>query len=157
MPKKMRRAALFSCLSSKAKAGAIIGLESYPEDAKTKNFFALLKKLPLDIGRKIVIVTPAAHTKLELAARNVPGVKTLYAQYLNPEDVLGANKIVFMSDAVAVAEKTFASDVNRVSKKLDEKKEVAAKEPKVAKEPKAKKATKPKAEAKKPASKKKAA
>lgn len=175
MPKKMRRAALFSCLSSKAKAGAIIGLENYPEDPKTKNFFALLKKLPLDIGRKIVLVVPAAHKHLEMAARNVPGVKTLYVQYLNPEDILGANKIVFVSDAVTVAEKLFASGVDRSSKKIVEKeakKEAEAKTPKVvnpatslgAGEPKAKKApAKPKVanpstalRAGKPVSKKKA-
>ena len=65
MPKKMRRKALFSCLTSAAKAGKIIGLEQYGDDAKTKTFAALLEKLPVSVGRKIVFVLPEKHVALE--------------------------------------------------------------------------------------------
>lgn len=109
MPRKMRRAALFSCLSWAAKQGQIVGLENYPEESKTKALHALLKKLPLELGRRIVLVLPAHHRGLELSARNIPRVKTLLAPYLNPEDILGARKIVFVGDAVRVAEDVFAS------------------------------------------------
>lgn len=146
MPKKMRRAALISCLSLRAKEGAIIGLENYPEDPKTKNFVGLLKKLPLELGRRIVVVTNGRHAKLELAARNVPRVKTLFAQYLNPEDILLAQKIVFLSDAVKTAEETFTSATDIAAKKSagmkEEKTEKPAateKKPKAAKKPAAKK------------------
>jgi len=139
MPKKMRRAALFSCLSLRAKEGAIIGLENYPEDAKTKNFVTLLKKLPLQIGRRIIVVTAGRHEKLELAARNVPMIKTIFAQYLNPEDILQARTIIFLSDAVKAAEDTFMSGDDLATKKSEKmKKEEAdapAPKPKVAKKP----------------------
>ena len=118
MPKKMRRAALFSCLSMKAAEGAIIGLEGYSDDMKTKTFVTLLKKLPVTIGRRILFVLAARHNGLELSARNVPCVKTILAQYLNPEDVLGSTNIVFLKDAVAAAEKTFASPDTRIEKKV---------------------------------------
>lgn len=110
MPKKMRRNALFSCLSLSAKNGSVFALESYPDDVKTKAFFALLKKLPVAIGRRILIVLPAHHRALELSARNVPRVKTLLAPYLNPEDVLQSKHIIFLVDSIAVAEKTFAGE-----------------------------------------------
>ncbi len=143
MPKKMRRAALFSCLSLRAKEGAIIGLEEYGDDIKTKTFMMLLKKLPVEFGRRILFVLPGRHRGLELSARNVPRVKTIFAPYLNPEDVLGSKNIIFLKDAVQVAEDTF------VKEKTAEPKEVSA--------PKEKKIMKPKTEkaAKKPSAPKK--
>lgn len=145
MPKKMRRAALFSCLSLRAKEGAIIGLENYPEDSSTKNFVALLKKLPVDIGRRIIVVTAGRHTKLELAARNVPSLKTVFAQYLNPEDILLARTIIFLSEAVSLAEQTFVT-ADTLSQKKSVKMKAEADEPKEAKpKPVKKTATKKKA------------
>lgn len=142
MPKKMRRAALFSCLSLRAKEGAIIGLESYPDDIKTKNFMTLLKKLPVEFGRRILIVLGARNRGLELSARNVPRVRTILAQYLNPEDILVSKNIIFLEDAVKVAEDTFTKERDLTQKQKPEK---AAAEPK-----KAKKSIKPKTEKKAP-------
>lgn len=145
MPKKMRRAALFSCLSLRAKEGAIIGLESYPDDIKTKAFIALLKKLPVELGRRIMVVIDKHHKGLELSARNVPRVKTVLAQYLNPEDLLVSKHIIFLTDAVKVAEETFTKE--RVSKPKKEKVPAAEKTEKKVAKPKAspkKKASAPK-------------
>ena len=157
MPKKMRRAALFSCLSYRAKQGAIIGLEEYPADQmKTKDFMTLLRKLPVEFGRKIVLVTDKAHRALELSARNVTGVKVLYVQYLNPEDILGAKNIIFLKDAVTKADEIFGKDVDRTTKKFDtaeegkEEKEIKEiKEPKKVKKVAKKVTTKAPAKAKK--------
>ena len=41
------------------------------------------------------------------SARNVPGVKVITAQYLNPYDVLHADQICIFKDAVPVIESTF--------------------------------------------------
>ena len=153
MPKKMRRAALFSCLSLKAKEGAIIGLENYPDEVKTKTFVDLLGKLPVDIGRRIVVVTAGRHRGVELSSRNIPRVKAIFAQYLNPEDILSARHIIFLADAVKAAEETFGG-TESVTEKRTKKDEAraAAKEKVVAKpkkEPKAKVAPKKKPAAKK--------
>ena len=107
MPRKMRRKALFSCLSAKAKEGAIIGLEGYADEVKTKDAVKLLEKLPVELGRKILFVTAAPHEGLFLSIRNVPNVKAITAQHLNPEDVLGAKNIIFFVDAVKKAEEVF--------------------------------------------------
>lgn len=135
MPKKMRRAALFSSLSMQAKNGKILGLENYPAETKTKTFVTLLKKLPVPFGRAIVVVTAGKHESLERSARNVPNVKTLPAGYLNPEDVLRAHSIIFLTDAVKVAQETFGQ---KERKEKNETKEI--KEKKDAKPAKAKKA-----------------
>ncbi len=156
MPKKMRRAALFSCLSFRAKEGAIIGLENYPEDTKTKNFMTLLQKLPVEFGRRIVIITAGRHRGLELATRNIPRVKAIFAQYMNPEDLLNAKYIIFMEDAVKVAEDTFAKgdSVTEKRTKKDEARVVADKEKKASAAPKVAKVPKTKVASKKPATKK---
>lgn len=113
MPRKMRRGALLSCLSQRAKDGAIIGLADYPETVKTKTFTALLRKLPIEIGRRILIVIAGTEKGLMLSARNVPRVKTLFAKYLNPEDLLVSKHIIFLADALKVAEETFGKRIER--------------------------------------------
>lgn len=133
MPKKMRRAALFSCLSYRAKQGAILGLEDYPQDQyKTKQFVDLLQKLPVQHGRRIVVVTGTGHAALERSARNVPGVTVLRASYLNPVDLLSAKSIVFLQDAVTAAERIFvtgAADVPSVAQETEVPKAPAKKKP----------------------------
>jgi ribosomal protein L4 len=143
----MRRAALLSCLSWQAKNGGVVALESYPDEVKTKKFAALVAKLPKHEGRKVLVVLPAHHRGVEMSARNIPNVKTLLAGYLNPEDVLGSKLVVFMVDAIKVAEQVFgARKARKVSEEAVVEKAEATEKP-------AKKAAKPKA-AKKPATKK---
>lgn len=110
MPRAMRRAALLSCLSVQAKNGVILGLENYPAETKTKQAHALLTKLPVELGRPILVVIPEKHEALSLSVRNIPNVKTVLASYLNPLDVLHARHIVFMVDALKKAEEVFGSD-----------------------------------------------
>jgi large subunit ribosomal protein L4 len=107
LPKTARHSALRSCLSYRARSGGIIALQGYGDDHHTKVFVALLQKLPLSIGRRIVVVLPRRMEALERGARNVPRVKTLLASYLNPEDVLGAHTLIFLVDALKVAEEVF--------------------------------------------------
>lgn len=123
MPKKMRRASLYSALSAQAKNGAIIGLESYPDKISTKDAVSMLQKMPVDLGRKIVIITPEKHAHLCLSTGNLDAVETVMVQYLNPEMILGAHHIIFMVDAIKKAEKIFGGDSE------EEKKEQAKKEP----------------------------
>lgn len=108
MPKKERRAALFSALSVKAKDGDIIAFEGMKLEApKTKEFMSLLAKLPE--GKKYLFVLPERDEIFYKSSRNVPGVKTMLASYLNPYDVLHADKICFVGDALSVVEKNFVA------------------------------------------------
>ncbi|MCA9370471.1 MAG: 50S ribosomal protein L4 [Candidatus Peregrinibacteria bacterium] len=121
MPQKMRRAALFSALSYQAKNGAIIGLKDYPEAIKTKDARTMLEKMPVDIGRKILIVTPGRHDELSLSVRNIPGVRTVMAQYLNPMDILGSRHIIFMVDALKKAEEVFGKEAKEAKESKEAK------------------------------------
>ena len=107
MPKKMRRAALRSCLTLQAQQKSIIGLESYADTVKTKQARELLEKLPVECGRRILFVTPDKHEALKLSMRNIPNVKVITASYLNPEDVLVSKHVVFLVDALKKAEEVF--------------------------------------------------
>jgi large subunit ribosomal protein L4 len=125
MPKKMRRASLFSALSAQAKAGTIIGLENYPDAIKTKDAIKMLEKMPVDLGRKILIVTAAHHPSLIKSVANISGVTPVMAQYLNPLDVLGSRHIIFLVDALKKSEEIFGG----VEQKKEEKAPVDKKAP----------------------------
>lgn len=107
MPKAMRHAALTSCLSFQAKNGIILGLESGTMSGKTKDMHALLSKLPLELGRRIILVLPQKDEAWSRSAQNIPRMKTVIASYLNPEDVLGAHRLIFVVDAIKKAEEIF--------------------------------------------------
>ena len=118
MPKKMRRASLFSALSAQAKNGTIVALESYPDKISTSEAVKMLQKMPVNLGRKIVIVTPDKHAHLCLSTGNLHAVETVMVQYLNPELVLGASHLVFMVDAIKKAEEIFGGKTEeKVEKK----------------------------------------
>lgn len=136
MPRAMRRQALLSSLSMQAKEGAIVGLESYPDAVKTKDAHAMLKKLPVTLGRMILVVTPTANKALILSTRNIPKVRTIAASYLNPEDVLGAHRIVFLVDALKVTEETFARKNARLERIPEESSGEQVKKSKITKKPK---------------------
>lgn len=106
MPKKERRAALFSSLSARAKDENVIALESFSAKApKTKDFMALITKLPE--AKKYLFVLPEKNEVFEKSCRNIPGVKTILANYLNPYDVLLADKVCFLTAALSKVEETF--------------------------------------------------
>ena len=123
MPKSMRHAALVSCLSAQAKNGVMLGLESYPDAIKTKAFYQLLSKLPVQIGRRILFVVPDQHNALWMSSRNVTRVKILRTAYLNPEDVLLARSIIFVGDAVEKAVSVFGRKESKETREIKETKE----------------------------------
>lgn len=147
MPRKMRHAALRSCLSLQCQQGRILGLEAVPEGIKTKTMVALLKKMPIEHGRKVLIVSAGAEKSLVLSVRNIPEVTAVTASYLNPESVLNARAIIFTVEAIDVADKMFgkkqlahkASKIIKTTPVVKEKKEKKA--PVKTKKPAAKKAS----------------
>ncbi len=106
MPKKMRRKALLSALSVVAKDNRIVALESFDAQIpKTKSALNILSKMG-DV-RRTLIVTSGRSEVLEKSFRNIQNVKTLFANYLNIADLLSADRIVFLSDAIVKTEEIF--------------------------------------------------
>lgn len=108
-PKKMKKNALFSALSSKLKENEIKlvkGLETI--DFKTKAVISVLKNLKVDKKRGgILLVLPNNNTDLWKASRNIEGMHTKVAKQLNTVDVLSSKTLIIMDLAVETLEKHF--------------------------------------------------
>ena len=101
LTKKMRRAALKSALSLRAKEGALSVVEGLALDEfKTKRVVELLGGLGL-AGQSVLIVIAGAQPQLEVSARNLPGVAVIRAEGLNVYDVLRHARLVIARDALA--------------------------------------------------------
>lgn len=101
MPRKMRRAALKSALSIKARDGEIVLLDDLQMDQpKTKELVNLLKKLTG--SPSALILTAEQDRNIELSARNAVDIKALRANYLNIHDLLGHHKLVMPLSALDV-------------------------------------------------------
>jgi large subunit ribosomal protein L4 len=99
LPKKVRALALRHALSSKAKSGALIVLDSATvKDAKTAGLRASLEKI--GVTNALVIAGVEVNTNLKLAARNIPNVDVLPDAGLNVYDVLRRTTLVLTKDAV---------------------------------------------------------
>jgi len=107
LPKKVRRLAIKSVLSSKVLENSIIVLDQLSlAQPKTKEFAAILKNLNVD--RKALVVTSSYEDNVALSARNIPGVKFLTAEGLNVLDVVVYDKLIITKDAVSKVEEVFA-------------------------------------------------
>lgn len=107
LPKKVRRLALKSALSSKVADSNIIVLDQLQlAQAKTKEFAAILKNLKIE--RKALVVGLEYDANLSLSARNLQGVKFVAADGINVLDVVGHDKLIITKDAVAKVEEVFA-------------------------------------------------
>lgn len=106
MPKKARRSALFSCLSQKAADSKVFALDVYKADGpKTKDFAAMVAKLPA--GRSLLIILDKKDEGLEKSANNLPNVKTILVDYLNPHDLLSYDNVMFLEASIKRAEELF--------------------------------------------------
>lgn len=94
MPRKMRRLAVRSALSIKRADEQIIFLdELHLEDYRTKAVQEMLSNLHLQ-GRTTLVVLPEKDPVVQRSARNIPGVKTLLAPYLNVADLLDYDAVL---------------------------------------------------------------
>ena len=106
LPKKMRRLALKSALSSKVADGALLVLDELKlDEIKTKTIAAMLTALNAD--RKVLLVLPEKNDVAVKSARNIPGVKTALVNTINTYDILNADKLIVVKDAVAKIEEVY--------------------------------------------------
>jgi large subunit ribosomal protein L4 len=107
LPKKVRRLAIKSALSSKVLEENILVLESLAfETPKTKDFKGVLKALSVD--SKALIVTANLDENVALSARNLPGVTVTTADGINVLDVLNHDKLIMTKAAVEKVEEVLA-------------------------------------------------
>lgn len=107
IPKKAKRHAIKSALTSKVKAGSLKVLENLSmEEPKTKEMFKILNNL--NSGKKVLLVTSGDDMTVVKSARNIPGVKTLPAYKLNVYDILNCENLILTKEALGRAEEVFA-------------------------------------------------
>lgn len=114
LPKRIRRLAIRSALSAKVEDGEIRVVRGLALDApRTKAIVELLSRL--DIVRSALLVTAEADRNVLISSRNLPGTKTLPADYLNVADLLSHHVLVMTVEAVRRAEALWGGE--RASKR----------------------------------------
>lgn len=104
MPRKARRAALRSILSSKARNGLLsvisaINLEKPKTQLVVDLVGTILKNMEAP-NDKILFVLPGRDENFERSVRNIPTVKALLCGNLNPHDLLYYDRLVLFEGAV---------------------------------------------------------
>lgn len=107
LPKKVRRLAMKSALSSKVNTNDIIVLDELSlTTPKTKDMVNILKNLNVD--KKALIVMAGKNEAVIKSANNIPGVETALVNTLNVYDILKYDKFIITKDAVEKVEEVYA-------------------------------------------------
>ncbi|WP_308636584.1 50S ribosomal protein L4 [Paenibacillus silvisoli] len=107
LPRKVRRLAIKSALSSKVIDNEIIVLDQLAfAQPKTKEFAAILNNLK--VARKALVVTANYEDNVALAARNIPNVKFVVADGINVLDVMKYDKLIITKEAVEKVQEVLA-------------------------------------------------
>jgi large subunit ribosomal protein L4 len=102
VPKKVKKLALKMALSSKLQDKTLTVIDSIDlESIKTKLMVNVLTAFGI---QDALIVSFGADEKLELSARNIPGVKVLRSAGLNVYDILKYNHLILIQPALPVIE-----------------------------------------------------
>lgn len=105
--KKVRRLAMKSALSTRAKSSNIILVDKVEFEAyRTKLFVEMLEKLKID--KKALFVLGAVDKKVVKSAANVARVKTAYVDELNVYDILNHDSLVLDMGALKKIEGVYA-------------------------------------------------
>ncbi len=103
MPRKMRRLALRSALSVKAREERLIVLDELKMPApKTKEMLSVLKGLTGNSDALILL--PERDSSVEKSVNNLARAKTLRAHYLNLLDIFGHDYLIMPLAALKVVE-----------------------------------------------------
>lgn len=107
LPKKVRRLALQSALSSKVNEDSLVVLEGLAFDApKTKEVVKVLDALK--VTEKVLIVTADKDDVVTKSANNLPNAKVLSVSGLNVLDLLTHDKLIITKDAAEKAGEVLA-------------------------------------------------
>jgi len=107
LPRKERRLAMKSALSSKVLENNIIVVDQLSfDEPKTKQMVATLQAL--NSSKKTLVITADGDPNVNKSARNIPGVKPLRVDFINVYDLLKYDTLLITRDAVAKVEEVYA-------------------------------------------------
>ena len=118
VPRKVRRLAMVSALTSKAVENEIIVLDKIElAEAKTKYVAQMLKAV--NAAKKAMIVTADADTSVVRAGSNIEGVKVSHVGMLNVVDILGYTSFIVTRDAINKLEALYDDTVEAASEEVN--------------------------------------
>jgi large subunit ribosomal protein L4 len=118
LPRKMRRLAMRSVLSAKAADGQILIVDSLEtQEPRTKAMVTTLAALNL-ADRRVLIMTPARLDNLELAAGNLPRVRTMRTAHLSLVAMLKAEVLLLDRASLDVIESILGQTGGRNSRPI---------------------------------------
>jgi len=99
LPKKIKKLAMKTALSAKAKNGKLIILdEATAKDHKTKGMVATLRTMGLE--NALIVGGAELDTNFQRATRNIPLIDVMPSQGANVYDILRRDTLVLTKDAV---------------------------------------------------------
>lgn len=105
--KKVRNIARKSALTYKAREEGVKVIENFEFDTpKTKQFLEILKNFELE-NQKTLLVLSEDNKSIYLSGRNLPKTQVLIAQDISTYDILNADTLLIMEDAVNVINERF--------------------------------------------------
>lgn len=106
VPKKLKRLALKSALSSKVANNEIIVLDELKFDApKTKEMVKVLENVKA--GKKALIVTAEKDENIVRSAANIPGVRTALVGTMNVYEIVNHTSFIVTKEAVEKIEEVY--------------------------------------------------
>jgi large subunit ribosomal protein L4 len=108
LPRKMKRLALQSVFSDKAKSEKIRVVEAIQlSEIKTREVVTMLSKLEL-AGKKCIILDEGKNENLALSCRNIPGVRYSRASLANGYELLDAEYLLLTKPGLEKVEEVFS-------------------------------------------------
>ena len=106
LPKKVELGALRAALAQKIKDGALVVVDQFAPETKTKAAMEMLKRLGVD--GKTVLVDVAPDEGLTRSVRNITGVELVRSAALTARDVADATRVVATRAAVEKLQEVLA-------------------------------------------------
>ncbi len=107
VPKKLKRLAMLSALSSKAQEKELIVIDELKFEApKTKEMINVLQNVKA--GKKVLIVTAEKDENVVKSAANIPGIRTALVGTMNVYEIVNHTNLILTKDAVKKIEEVYA-------------------------------------------------
>jgi large subunit ribosomal protein L4 len=105
MPKKKKRLALASALSSKVAEGKLLVLDKWEEKKKTKEMAKVFDNMKVGSA---LIVLDGPNGLLQRVVRNIPNISVINLSALNTYNILAHEHLIFTKDVAARLNERFA-------------------------------------------------
>ena len=107
VPKKLRRLAMLSALSSKVKENEIIVIDELAfDEPKTKEMVKMLENINAE--KKALIVTAAKDDNVVKSAANIKGIRTALVGTMNVYDIINHTSFIVTKEAIEKIEEVYA-------------------------------------------------